>query len=119
METNVKAMITHLQTDGQQSQSTFNSSRPFHETNKSFDSESPQHPGPGRHREERVGDISLDLAANRSVVITQLQRKNINNIRELYRSQEVRPPFTYAALIKQALSEAPGRQMNLNEIYSW
>ena len=43
----------------------------------------------------------------------------VNNIRELYRSQEVRPPFTYAALIKQALSEAPGRQMNLNEIYSW
>ena len=31
----------------------------------------------------------------------------------------MRPPFTYAALIKQALSEAPGRQMNLNEIYSW
>ena len=46
---------------------------------------------------------------------------NNDNIitRELYRSQEVRPPFTYAALIKQALSEAPGRQMNLNEIYSW
>ena len=102
MESNVKAMITHLQTDGQQSQSTFSSSRPFHETNKSFSSESAQSQGPGRHF-DRVGDISHDLAANR----------------ELYRSQEVRPPFTYAALIKQALTEAPGRQMNLNEIYSW
>ena len=102
MDSNVKAMITHLQTDGQQSQSTFSSSRPFHETNKSFSSESAQSQGPGRHF-DRVGDISHDLAANR----------------ELYRSQEVRPPFTYAALIKQALTEAPGRQMNLNEIYSW
>ena len=100
MESNVKAMITHLQTDGQQSQSTFSSSRPFHETYKSFSSQST--PPPARHF-DRVGDISHDLAANR----------------ELYRSQEVRPPFTYAALIKQALTEAPGRQMNLNEIYSW
>eukprot|EP00090_Calanus_glacialis_P006339 TRINITY_DN14950_c0_g1_i1.p1 TRINITY_DN14950_c0_g1~~TRINITY_DN14950_c0_g1_i1.p1 ORF type:complete len:317 (-),score=75.96 TRINITY_DN14950_c0_g1_i1:79-1029(-) len=38
---------------------------------------------------------------------------------DFYRTQDVRPPFTYAALIKQALSEAPNNQMSLNEIYSW
>jgi len=38
---------------------------------------------------------------------------------DFYRTQDVRPPFTYAALIKQALSEAPNSQMSLNEIYSW
>ena len=85
-------MINHLQTDGQQS--SFSSPPPGHEES-----------GQGRHGDHgaRTGDICQDLAANR----------------DLYRSQEVRPPFTYAALIKQALSEAPGRQMNLNEIYSW
>ena len=48
-------------------------------------------------------DIAVELSKNR----------------ELYKNQEIRPPFTYAALLKQALSEAPNQQMNLNEIYSW
>lgn len=39
--------------------------------------------------------------------------------REFYRSQDVRPPFTYAALIRQAINEARGRQLTLNEIYNW
>ena len=65
-------------------------------------------PGPGRQQASDGNLIRFRLVNN----------DNIIN-RELYRSQEVRPPFTYAALIKQALSEAPGRQMNLNEIYSW
>ena len=73
MVTNVQAMITHLQTDGQQSPSSFSSSRPFHETNKSFSPEFPHPPGPGRHhRDERVGDISQDLAANRHLITIQL-----------------------------------------------
>jgi len=38
---------------------------------------------------------------------------------DFYKTQDVRPPFTYAALIKQALSEAPNYQMSLNDIYSW
>ena len=48
-------------------------------------------------------DIASELAKNR----------------DIYKYQEIRPPFTYAALLKQALSEAPSHQMNLNEIYSW
>lgn len=36
-----------------------------------------------------------------------------------YRYSDVRPPFTYAALIKQAILESPGRQLTLNEIYQW
>jgi len=38
---------------------------------------------------------------------------------DFYKTQDVRPPFTYAALIKHALSVAPNKQMSLNEIYSW
>merc|ERR1719206_39104 len=39
--------------------------------------------------------------------------------REFYLSQDVRPPFTYAALIRQAINESRGRQLTLNEIYNW
>ena len=39
--------------------------------------------------------------------------------REFYRLTDVRPPFTYAALIRQAINESPSRQLTLNEIYNW
>ena len=43
----------------------------------------------------------------------------IFSTREFYRCTDVRPPFTYAALIRQAINESPGRQLTLNEIYNW
>ncbi|XP_041955413.1 forkhead box protein P1a isoform X5 [Alosa sapidissima] len=39
--------------------------------------------------------------------------------KEFYSSAEVRPPFTYASLIRQAIFESPDRQLTLNEIYNW
>ncbi|XP_054892501.1 forkhead box protein P2-like [Poeciliopsis prolifica] len=38
---------------------------------------------------------------------------------ELYQNADVRPPFTYAALIRQAITEASDMQLTLNEIYNW
>ncbi|GCC36317.1 hypothetical protein chiPu_0014811 [Chiloscyllium punctatum] len=38
---------------------------------------------------------------------------------EFYKNADVRPPFTYASLIRQAILEAPDRQLTLNEIYNW
>ena len=75
-----QAMIDHLQMDGQQSQQP---SYPRHHSEEIF----PRHNrGGGEEREGRGGqDIAAELSRNR----------------ELYRHQEVRPPFTYAALIKQ------------------
>uniref|UniRef100_A0A096M927 Forkhead box P1 n=1 Tax=Poecilia formosa TaxID=48698 RepID=A0A096M927_POEFO len=39
--------------------------------------------------------------------------------KEFYLSTEVRPPFTYASLIRQAIFESPRNQLTLNEIYNW
>ncbi|KAI1882224.1 hypothetical protein AGOR_G00248490, partial [Albula goreensis] len=38
---------------------------------------------------------------------------------EFYKNADVRPPFTYATLIRQAIMEASDNQLTLNEIYSW
>jgi hypothetical protein len=39
--------------------------------------------------------------------------------RDLYRSSHIRPPYTYASLIRQAIIESPDKQLTLNEIYQW
>ncbi|XP_047243904.1 forkhead box protein P2-like isoform X2 [Girardinichthys multiradiatus] len=38
---------------------------------------------------------------------------------EIYKNADIRPPFTYAALIRQAIIEASDMQLTLNEIYNW
>ncbi|XP_015740846.1 forkhead box protein P4 isoform X4 [Coturnix japonica] len=38
---------------------------------------------------------------------------------EFYKNADVRPPFTYASLIRQAILETPDRQLTLKEIYNW
>lgn len=45
--------------------------------------------------------------------------EEIQRNREFYRNADVRPPFTYASLIRQAIIEAPEKQLTLNEIYNW
>ncbi|PAA83960.1 hypothetical protein BOX15_Mlig023901g1 [Macrostomum lignano] len=39
--------------------------------------------------------------------------------RDFYNKNDIRPPFTYASLIRQAIIESPNRQLTLNEIYIW
>ncbi|KAL5013146.1 hypothetical protein ScPMuIL_007416 [Solemya velum] len=43
----------------------------------------------------------------------------IQRNREFYKNTDVRPPFTYASLIRQAIIESPHKQLTLNEIYQW
>ncbi|CAL4099794.1 unnamed protein product, partial [Meganyctiphanes norvegica] len=45
--------------------------------------------------------------------------EEIQRNREFYRNNEVRPPFTYASLIRQGIIESPDKQLTLNEIYNW
>uniref|UniRef100_A0A1A8FFA8 Forkhead box P2 n=1 Tax=Nothobranchius korthausae TaxID=1143690 RepID=A0A1A8FFA8_9TELE len=47
------------------------------------------------------------------------EEKNHKNEYELYKNTEIRPPFTYATLIRQAITEASDTQLTLNEIYNW
>ncbi|XP_014474345.1 PREDICTED: forkhead box protein P1 isoform X9 [Dinoponera quadriceps] len=43
----------------------------------------------------------------------------IQRNREFYKNADVRPPFTYASLIRQSIIESPEKQLTLNEIYNW
>ncbi|XP_046406488.1 forkhead box protein P1-B isoform X3 [Ischnura elegans] len=46
-------------------------------------------------------------------------QQEIQRNREFYKNADVRPPFTYASLIRQAIIESPDKQLTLNEIYNW
>nr|CDS27683.1 forkhead box protein P4 [Hymenolepis microstoma] len=39
--------------------------------------------------------------------------------RQFYRTQFIRPRFTYASLIRQAICESPNQCLSLSEIYAW
>lgn len=43
----------------------------------------------------------------------------IQRNREFYKNTDVRPPFTYASLIRQAIIESENKQLTLNEVYQW
>ncbi|KAJ8265917.1 hypothetical protein COCON_G00150160 [Conger conger] len=38
---------------------------------------------------------------------------------ECYKYNNIRPPFTYASLIRWAILESPDKQLSLNQIYHW
>lgn len=44
---------------------------------------------------------------------------DIKRNRDFYRNNDVRPPYTYASLIREAIMESPDCQLTLNEIYQW
>lgn len=43
----------------------------------------------------------------------------IEKNRDYYKTADIRPPFTYASLIRQAILESADNQLTLNEIYNW
>ncbi|KDR07589.1 Forkhead box protein P4 [Zootermopsis nevadensis] len=68
----------------------------------------PPTPNMGGPIRRRISDKSaLSLAG-------EIQRN-----REFYKNADVRPPFTYASLIRQSIIESPDKQLTLNEIYNW
>ncbi|XP_051168088.1 forkhead box protein P1 isoform X3 [Leptopilina boulardi] len=46
-------------------------------------------------------------------------QQEIQRNREFYKNADIRPPFTYASLIRQSIIESPEKQLTLNEIYNW
>ncbi|XP_062374209.1 LOW QUALITY PROTEIN: forkhead box protein P2 [Sardina pilchardus] len=47
------------------------------------------------------------------------QRTHTHTHTQFYKNADVRPPFTYATLIRQAIMDSNDMQLTLNEIYSW
>ncbi|XP_055366010.1 forkhead box protein P1-B-like isoform X2 [Betta splendens] len=73
-----------------------------------------------------LSDSPSVLTPNSMFTGTPVRRRYIRSVsqdiidnKEFYLSTEVRPPFTYASLIRQAIFESPRNQLTLNEIYNW
>ncbi|XP_031335586.1 forkhead box protein P1 isoform X3 [Photinus pyralis] len=80
----------------------------------------PNVPGPIRRR---ISDKSaLSLAGGLPYMLERAGldvQQEIQRNREFYKNADVRPPFTYASLIRQSIIESPDKQLTLNEIYNW
>ncbi|XP_077288493.1 forkhead box transcription factor P isoform X3 [Arctopsyche grandis] len=74
-------------------------------------SRAPSPAGPIRRRVSDKTGVSIAGGQHHSL---KIQRN-----REFYKNADVRPPFTYASLIRQAIIESPDKQLTLNEIYNW
>ncbi|XP_073958562.1 uncharacterized protein [Choristoneura fumiferana] len=77
-------------------------------------------PGPVRRR---VSDKSgVTIAGGLPYMLERAGldvQQEIQRNREFYKTADVRPPFTYASLIRQSIIESPDKQLTLNEIYNW
>ncbi|CAH1735584.1 unnamed protein product [Chironomus riparius] len=86
--------------------------------------QSPQQPSPTSqqiHQNSRIRSplhnvmpIRRRITDKSAMSLSEIQRN-----REFYKNADVRPPFTYASLIRQSIIESPDKQLTLNEIYNW
>ncbi|XP_021940551.1 forkhead box protein P1 isoform X11 [Zootermopsis nevadensis] len=83
----------------------------------------PPTPNMGGPIRRRISDKSaLSLAGGLPYMLERAGldvQQEIQRNREFYKNADVRPPFTYASLIRQSIIESPDKQLTLNEIYNW
>ena len=78
--------------------------------------------------QDGISQIALDIGKNNEIIkspafdssskVLDTETEIMRN-REFYRLNDIRPPYTYASLIRQAIVESSHRQLTLNEIYTW
>ncbi|EDO46897.1 predicted protein [Nematostella vectensis] len=103
------------------------SSHSFSPLNTSNDG--PSEPESGLIREVHVSKSFIPLLGENgksvytclimSLKMVVLIVSDIQRSADFYQKADVRPPFTYASLIRQAILDSPDTQLTLNEIYSW
>ncbi|GMR48006.1 hypothetical protein PMAYCL1PPCAC_18201 [Pristionchus mayeri] len=89
----------------------------------SFALSSPAIPSQSHHSSFSSSSSTSNLMAKRARVSDKHTvlpiSTDITKNREFYRTNDVRPPYTYASLIRQAIMDSPECQLTLNEIYNW
>ncbi|XP_073958563.1 forkhead box protein P4-like [Choristoneura fumiferana] len=75
----------------------------------------PKHPHGATNEGASPGPVRRRVSDKSGVTIAGEIQRN----REFYKTADVRPPFTYASLIRQSIIESPDKQLTLNEIYNW
>ncbi|XP_018115214.1 forkhead box protein P1 isoform X2 [Xenopus laevis] len=62
---------------------------------------------------------NIPISSDPMISVDFLSLPDFAQNQEFYKNAEVRPPFTYASLIRQGILESPEKQLTLNEIYNW
>ncbi|XP_066933019.1 uncharacterized protein [Clytia hemisphaerica] len=70
----------------------------------------------GYHPVRRRGEAAamVDIGHGKEDIGYQLRTKG-----NLYQDPNIRPPYTYASLIRQGVLDSPNGELTLNEIYNW
>eukprot|EP00794_Sanderia_malayensis_P006100 gene6100-6804_t len=85
---------------------------------------SPYHPV--RRRGEAAAMI--DIAEGRDVIKSKRKSEStglvdigeeLKNKGQIFQDPDVRPPYTYASLIRQGILDSPNGELTLNDIYNW
>ncbi|XP_077451346.1 forkhead box protein P2-like [Stigmatopora argus] len=122
----LRAMTAHLQLASAQECQPAPERPPLTSQDTSTDSLYPQpnSPSPNPPNVADVDTLSPEESPNASFA-GALRRPHLwltystEKDRELYKNADIRPPFTYATLIRQAIMESADTQLTLNEIYNW
>nr|XP_061812487.1 forkhead box protein P2-like [Nerophis lumbriciformis] len=123
----LRAMTAHLQLTPAQESNSAPARSPLTQCDTSADSLHPQSGSPSPsplHFVVPVGTVSQEGGPNTSfagAVKRRHHRLTYSTEKEwdLYKNADIRPPFTYATLIRQAIIESADTQLTLNEIYTW
>lgn len=103
-------------TDDNRLSSSSSSHHHHHHHHQQQQSQPQQTQQPQQQQQQSATSSSRRRICDKSIIPIS---SDITRNREFYRNNDVRPPYTYASLIREAIMESKDCQLTLNEIYQW